>query len=274
MERLRGRTALVTGAASGIGLGLARRFAAEGMNVVLADIEAAPLEAAAKELAGSGAAVLAQVADVSRAESVQALADAALGRFGAIHVVCNNAGVVTAGPAHLHSLEDWEWVLGVNLWGPIHGVRTFLPILMQQEEAHIVSTASTAGLVASPAIAAYNVSKFGVVALMETIARELAGTRVGVSVLCPGPINTRIPQAERNRPADKAAHTPSEAERRFYDSAGAMLAKGMEPSEVAELVVRGIRENRFWMLTHPEWKEIVRRRAAALSERDDLYPKR
>jgi NAD(P)-dependent dehydrogenase (short-subunit alcohol dehydrogenase family) len=274
MERLRGRTAVVTGAASGIGRGLARRFAAEGMQLALADVEAGPLEAVAKELSAAGTAVLAQPTDVSRPESVQALADAALARFGAVHVVCNNAGVVTAGPAHLHSLQDWEWVLGVNLWGPIHGVRTFLPILMQQEEAHIVSTASTAGLVASPAIAAYNVSKFGVVALMETLARELAGTPVGVSVLCPGPINTRIGQAERNRPRDKAVHTESEAERRFYAGVGPVLSAGMDPAEVAELVVRAIRENRFWILTHPEWKEIVRKRAEALAGHDDLYPRR
>jgi NAD(P)-dependent dehydrogenase (short-subunit alcohol dehydrogenase family) len=218
--------------------------------------------------------VLAQVADVSSADSVQALADAALARFGAVHVVCNNAGVVTAGPTHELSLQDWEWVLGVNLWGPIHGVRAFLPILLKQDEAHILSTASTAGLVAAPSIAPYNVSKFGVVALMETLARELAGSRVGVSVLCPGPINTRIVTAERNRPGDKAVHTETEAERRFYAGAGPMLAKGMEPSEVAALVVRGIRERRFWILTHPEeWKPIVQRRAAALAESDALFPR-
>jgi len=274
MQRLKGRTAVVTGAASGIGRGLARRFAAEGMQLVLADVEAGPLEALAKELAAEGAQVLAQVADVSRAASVQALADAALARFGAVHVVCNNAGVVTAAPVHEHSLADWEWVLGVNLWGPIYGVRTFLPILMKQDEAHIVSTASTAGLVATPAIAAYNVSKFGVVALMETVARELAGTNVGVSVLCPGPINTRIGEAERNRPDEKAAHTHTEAERRFYAGVGPMLSAGRDPAEVAGLVVRAIHENRFWILTHPEWKQILRKRLDLLDEGDALLPPR
>jgi NAD(P)-dependent dehydrogenase (short-subunit alcohol dehydrogenase family) len=274
VERLTGRVAVVTGAASGIGRGLAQRFAAEGMKLVLADVEAGPLGALEKELAASGADVLARVADVSRAESVQALANAAVTRFGAVHVVCNNAGVVTAAPAHLHSLADWEWVLGVNLWGPIHGVRAFLPILMQQDEAHMVSTASTAGLVASPAIAAYNVSKFGVVALMETVARELAGTKVGVSVLCPGPINTRIGEAERNRPDDKAAHTETEAERRFYAGVGPMLSAGMDPAEVAGLVVRAIRENRFWILTHPEWKQILRKRLELLEQGDALLPPR
>lgn len=270
MERLSGRVAVVTGAASGIGRGLATRFAAEGMHLVLADVEQGPLSALEKELAAGGTQVLARVADVSRAESVDALAEAALARFGAVHVVCNNAGVVTAAPVHEHSLKDWEWVLGVNLWGPIYGVRAFLPILMKQDEAHIVSTASTAGLVASPAIAAYNVSKFGVVALMETVAREMAGTRVGVSVLCPGPINTRIGEAERNRPDDKAEHLETEAERRFYAGVGPMLSAGMEPSEVASLVVRAIHENRFWILTHPEWKQILKRRVELLASDDAL----
>ena len=271
MERLTGRTAVVTGAASGIGRGLARRFAAEGMKVVLADIEEPALARTAAELGGG---VLAVPTDVSKGAAVEALADRTVRELGAVHVVCNNAGVVTAAPAHEHTLQDWEWVLGVNLWGPIHGVRTFLPILMQQEEAHIVSTASTAGLVASPAIAAYNVSKFGVVALMETVARELAGTRVGVSVLCPGPINTRIGQAERNRPRDKATHTETEAERRFYAGVGPVLSAGMDPDQVADLVVRAIRANQFWILTHPDWKQIVRKRAEALAERDELYPRR
>ncbi len=261
MKKLEGRIAVVTGAASGIGRGLARRFAREGMKVVLADVEGGPLEAAAKELEQGGASVLAQPTDVSQLSQVEALAKAALARFGAVHVVCNNAGVVTAGPAHELSQQDWEWVMNVNLWGPIHGVRVFVPILLEQEEAHLVSTASTAGLLAAPHIGPYNVTKFGVVALMETLARELADTRVGVSVLCPGPINTRIGEAERNRPADKRAHRESEAERRFYAGVGPMLAAGMDPAQVAELVVSALRTNRFWILTHPEeFHPLLRRR--------------
>jgi NAD(P)-dependent dehydrogenase (short-subunit alcohol dehydrogenase family) len=274
MERLKDRIAVVTGAASGIGRALARRFADEGMQVVLADVESGPLADVEKELAASGAHVLAQVCDVAREDSVRALADAALARFGAVHVVCNNAGVVTAGPTHELSQQDWDWVMGVNLWGPIYGVRAFLPILLKQDEAHILSTASTAGLVAGAAIAPYNVSKFGVVALMETLARELASTKVGVSVLCPGPINTRIPQSERNRPADKQVHRETAEERRFYGAAGPMLAAGMDPAEVAGLVLRAIRENRFWILTHPEWKDILRKRVDLLVASDAVLPPR
>lgn|GEM_PF-30948 len=274
MERFRERVAVVTGAASGIGRAMARRFAAEGMSVVIADVEAGPLADVEKALAVSGTQVLARVCDVAREASVCALADAAVERFGAVHVVCNNAGVVTAGPTHELSQQDWDWVMGVNLWGPIYGVRAFLPILLKQDEAHILSTASTAGLVAGLAIAPYNVSKFGVVALMETLARELVNTKVGVSVLCPGPINTRIPQSERNRPADKQVHTETAAERRFYASAGPMLAAGMDPAEVADLVLRAIRENRFWILTHPEMKDVLRKRVELLAASDALIPPR
>jgi NAD(P)-dependent dehydrogenase (short-subunit alcohol dehydrogenase family) len=274
MERLKDRVAVVTGAASGIGRALVRRFASEGMHVVLADVEAGPLAEVEKELAASGAQVLARVCDVAREDSVRALADAAVVRFGAVHLVCNNAGVVTAGPTHELSQQDWDWVMGVNLWGPIYGVRAFLPILLKQDEAHILSTASTAGLVAGAAIAPYNVSKFGVVALMETLARELASTKVGVSVLCPGPINTRIPQSERNRPADKQVHSETAEERRFYAAAGPMLAGGMDPAEVAGLVVRAIRENRFWILTHPEFKQVLRKRVELLTASDALIPPR
>lgn len=273
MQELHGRVAVVTGAASGMGLAFARRFAAEGMKVVLADVETPALEAAEKSLRESGALVMARRTDVSRWEDVEALADATFERFGSAHVVCNNAGVVTAGPVHRLSLDDWSWVMGVNLWGVIHGVKAFLPRMIEQNEGHMLATASTAGLVSSPAIAPYNVSKFGVVALMETVARDLqlARSDVGASVLCPGEVATRIADSGRNRP--DANHVETDAERAFYASAGPLVAKGLDPSDVAEMVVNAIRDKKFWILTHPVWKDILRRRVDALVNEDALPPR-
>lgn len=271
MQDLKGRTAVVTGAASGMGLAFARRFAAEGMNVALADVEGPALEAAEKELREGGAQVLARRTDVSRWEDVEALAGETFERFGTAHVVCNNAGVVTAGNVEQLTLDDWQWVLGVNLWGVIHGVKAFLPKMIEQDEGHMLATSSTAGLVAAPAIGPYNVSKFGVVALMETVARDLQMRRskVGASVLCPGEVATRIAEAERNRPSG-SEHSSSQVERGFYESASEVVAKGLDPSDVAGMVVDAVRERRFWILTHPEWKQIVRRRVEALVESDAL----
>lgn len=274
MQELRGRVAVVTGAASGMGLALARRFAAEGMKLALADVEGPALDAAAKELAEGGAEVLARRTDVSRWEDVDALAGETFDRFGTAHVIINNAGVVTAGPVEELTLDDWDWVLGVNLWGAIHGVKAFLPRLLEQNEGHMLATSSTAGLVASPSIGPYNVSKFGVVALMETVARDvqLRGASVGVSVLCPGEVATRIAEAERNRPSG-SEHAESDAEKSFYASAGPIVAKGLDPAQVADLVVGAVRANRFWILTHPQWKEILGRRLEALVENDALPPR-
>jgi NAD(P)-dependent dehydrogenase (short-subunit alcohol dehydrogenase family) len=274
MEELAGRIAVVTGAASGMGLRFAERFAAEGMRVVLADVEEDALKAAEEGLSASGADVLAIRTDVSRWEDVEALAQATFDHFGTAHVVCNNAGVVTAGPVEELTLDDWEWVLGVNLWGVIHGVKAFLPRMIEQGEGHMVATASTAGLVASPSIGPYNVSKFGVVALMETVVRDLQARKspVGASVLCPGEVATRIGEAERNRPAG-SQHEASDAEAAFLDAVGKMVPKGLDPAEVAGLVVEAIRHDRFWIITHPEWKKILERRVKLLVEDDALPPR-
>src|SRR4051794_29088134 len=173
------------------------------MRVVLADVEAGALAAAEKELRDSGAEVLAVRTDVSNGDEVDALAQAAVDAFGAVHVVCNNAGVGGGGLMQTLTTADWEWVLGVNLWGVIHGIRAFLPILLEQEEAHVVNTASMAGLVSGPFMGPYNASKFAVVAISETLFKEMSmqGLKVGVSVLCPGWVNTNIGDSERNRPA-------------------------------------------------------------------------
>lgn len=264
-----GKIAVVTGAGSGIGRGMARCFAASGMSVVLADIERAPLEEVAAELSDGGTAAIAVPTDVSNPEQIQALADAAVDEFGAVHVLCNNAGVGVSDPVGETSLEDWRWTLDIDLWGPIHGVRTFLPIMERQGEGHINSTASMAGLYASPSLGAYNVAKHGVVALMASLERDLrlANSSVRASVLCPGPINTNIVDSERNRPAESAAqHVGTEAGQKFWDILTRTLAEGMDPDDVGPLVLDAIVQERFWVLTHPEMGEIVRNQVDAMLE--------
>jgi NAD(P)-dependent dehydrogenase (short-subunit alcohol dehydrogenase family) len=262
MERLAGRVAVVTGAASGIGLAIAGRFAAEGMNIVLADVEEAALAAAEKELREAGADVLGVPTDVSKGEQVDEWARAAVHRFGAVHLVCNNAGVGGGGPMVELETADWAWVLGVNLWGVIHGIRAFLPILLEQDEAHIVNTASMAGLVAAPFMGPYTASKFAVVAISESLVREMAlgGTHVGVSVLCPGWVNTNIGESERNRPADLARPQPAE-DSPMRQMLQQFLASGMDPGEVADQVADAVRTGRFYILTHPDAAAAVENRA-------------
>jgi len=270
MKEFRGKVAVVTGAASGIGRALAQRFAGEGMKIVLADVESAALDQAAHEIDASGATALAVRTDVSKAAEVERLAQAALDKFGAIHIVCNNAGVVTSAPTWMHTVADWEWVLGVNLWGVIHGVRAFTPILLSQSvEAHIVNTASLAGMICGPGAAPYNVSKFGVVALSETLHHELTmlGAPVRVSVLCPGFVNTNIFDAARNRPvalADTAPKLPGAEE--MEQLGRQLLAAGSPPSLVADVVFDAIRNERFYIFPHPEWKQNIRTRMDIILE--------
>lgn len=259
-----GRAAVVTGAASGIGFGLSERFASEGMRVVMADIEEPALAEAAELLAGRGAEVLAVPTDVSQPEQVDALRDRALEAFGAVHVLCNNAGVAGLGATVWEvTRAEWEWVLGVNLWGVINGIRSFVPVLLQQDAAHVVSTASVAGLTAG-VLGPYSVSKHGVVALSEALYFQLQqqGPHVGVSVLCPGWVRTRIVDSERNKPAGLERRTdmdPARAAAR--EMARQMIEAGMEPSQVAAHVVDAIRSQRFYVLTHPEMNEAIRGRA-------------
>ena len=264
MKEFRDKVAVVTGAASGIGRALAQRFAREGMKVVLADVEQVALDRAASEVAAAGVPTLAVRTDVSQAAEVERLAQAALEKFGAVHVVCNNAGVMVSAPSWMHTVADWEWVLGVNLWGVIHGVRVFTPILLSQGvEGHIVNTASIAGTVAGPGGAAYNVSKFGVVALSETLHHELTmlGSQVHVSVLCPGFVNTRIADAERNRPAALSETAPKMPGAEEMEQLGRqLLAAGAPPDTVADVVFEAVRDERFYLLPHPEWKQFIRAR--------------
>jgi NAD(P)-dependent dehydrogenase (short-subunit alcohol dehydrogenase family) len=275
MKNVRGKVAVVTGAASGIGLAMARRFAAEGMRVVLADVEPGPLAAAERGLREAGATVLAVQTDVAQGSEVEALARRTVDTFGGVHVLCNNAGVVAGGPVWERTLGDWEWVLGVNLWGVIHGIRVFVPIMLGQDaDAHIVNTASMAGLISAPFNAIYNVTKFGVVTLSESLHHELTalGARVKVSVLCPGWINTRIADAERNRPEEHrpGAEPPATPQVQMMQQAvRQMLASGLPPERVAGLVLSAIREGRFYVLTHPEWKGMIRSRMEDILEERD-----
>lgn len=258
-----GRVAVVTGAASGIGFGLAERFATEGMRVVMADIEEPALAEAADVLAGRGAEVLPVAADVSQADQVDALRDRSLKAFGAVHVVCNNAGVAgLTGTVWELSTADWEWVLGVNLWGVINGIRSFMPVLLEQDAGHVVNTASVAGLIVGT-LGSYSVSKHGVVALSEALYLQLQqhGPHIGVSVLCPGWVKTQILDAERNRPerlGTSRQADPTEAALR--EMARQLVDGGMEPAAVAAHVVDGIRARRFYVLTHPEMSDVILRR--------------
>jgi len=271
MKDFKGRVAVVTGAASGIGRGLAERAARAGMAVVLADVEPEALARAAAEMTSAGHQVLAVRTDVSDAVSVEALAAAALETFGAVHLVCNNAGVAPAArfkPVWEYPLEDWRWTLDVNLWGVIHGVRTFMPILLRQEAGHMVNTASVAGLISGSSTPVYGVAKHGVVRLTEAVYASLKemGAPVGVSLLCPGVVRTNIIHAERNRPA--ALRTGAEAPPiEAAKVAAGHYPKALTPEAVAEQVFEAIAEDRFYVLTSPAYDGAIRDRAEALLAR-------
>ena len=271
MNNFRGRVAVVTGAASGIGLALTERFVAEGMNVVMADIEAGALATESARLRRDGATVLPIRVDVSQPGDVERLADEAYRAFGAAHVVCNNAGVAVIGAVHEHTLADWQWVINVNLWGVIHGVRVFLPrMLAGGDEGHVVNTASMAGLTTAPFMSVYDVTKHGVVALSESMYKELAlsGAPIGVSVVCPGLIETNIMRSSRNRPESLAEEGKAgPMAQAFGQSLSDRLASGYPPSEVANQVVAGIREGRFYIVpAQPDVKSNIAVRVNDLLE--------
>jgi NAD(P)-dependent dehydrogenase (short-subunit alcohol dehydrogenase family) len=268
MKDFQEKVAVVTGAASGIGRALAEKCAQEGMKVVLADVEERALWQAEEELQISGAQVLAVRTDVSQADEVEALAKITFETYGAVHLLFNNAGVGGGTTVWESSLADWQWVLGVNLWGVIHGMHFFVPrMLAQDSEGHIVNTASSAGLITSSGLGMYKVSKHGVVTLSETLACELAarGARLRASVLCPEWVNTRIMDAERNRPqalqnAPEEQHTSPEtaAMAEMVIQVMRQLAQaGLPPSQVAEMVFDAIRQEKFYIFTHPTTKQGV-----------------
>jgi NAD(P)-dependent dehydrogenase (short-subunit alcohol dehydrogenase family) len=268
MDQLRGKIAVVTGAASGIGLGLAERFGAEGMKVVASDVDAQRLASEAERLAKSGVEIVTTTCDTSNEDDVEALAQFAMESFGAAHVLCNNAGIAGLGDPWGGSMDVWHRVVGVNLYGVIHGIRSFLPIMKNQGEGHIVNTASMAGLLAMPGGAPYNATKHGVVALSEGLYLELKGTGspIEVSVLCPSWVKTRIME-----PLESIGDSPTTALMSEYVR-NAIETTGIAPSEVAEQVVAAILSQQFWILTHPDSREIPvqRMRRAAKQENPSL----
>ncbi len=271
MQELRGRTAVVTGAASGLGRAMALALAREGMHIALADVDETSLTHAADEVRAHGVRALALRVDVSKPAELDALAKRTVAELGGVHVVCNNAGVSPLGAVWENTVADWRWTLGVNLWGVIHGVRAFAPHLIAQDEGHIVNTASVAGLISPPGMGIYNVTKHAVVALTESLYHDLQEKRskVGVSVLCPAYVPTGISDSERSRPAELANPAAEKSpERRAKE---AMLKKAvasgkLSADHVAQTVIASIKAGRFYILTHPNIKPAIRARMEDILE--------
>lgn len=254
IEDFAGKVAVITGGASGMGLAMARRFLAEGARVVVADIEQSALDDAVAELDPSGKDAFGVRTDVSSANSLQYLADRTVEVFGGVDILCNNAGVETGGPIGAVTEQAWRWVLDVNLFGVINGCRIFLPLLEQRPVAHIVNTASVAAFASgTPTMAPYCVSKFAVLGYSESLETELrsSGSTIGVSLLGPGPVKTRMTEAERNKPASLAVSTDRDRQKVIENLARKTAESGLEPSSVADMVAAAIRGNEFFVLPHP-----------------------
>jgi NAD(P)-dependent dehydrogenase (short-subunit alcohol dehydrogenase family) len=267
MKEFKGKVALITGAASGIGRGIAEQCVQKEMKVVLADVEETALRETEKTLQAKGATVLAIRTDVSKARDIETLARKTLDAFGAVHLLFNNAGVQTRRTIWESTLADWEWVINVNLWGVIHGIRVFMPIMLnQQTECHVVNTASAVGLISGSGIGTYRVTKSGVVSLSETLYLELQqrNASIGVSVLCPSFVRSRLNEAGRNRPTElwnpPGENPPTPEEQALEKSFQEMNQSGITPEQCAELVFNAIQQNTFYILTHPELSAAIQRR--------------
>ena len=272
MKDFKDKVAVITGAASGIGYGLAERAAKEGMKVVLAGINENTLKKAENEIKKTDTTTLVVKTDVSKAEDVKNLAEKTLDAFGAVHLLFNNVGVSTGKGTMIweDTLADWKWVLNVNLWGVIHGLYVFLPIMVNQnEEGHIVNTASIGGLVSSGMLVPYGVSKAAIIALSENLDVQLKESKIpiGITVLCPGAVRTRINDAERNRPVeltDEFEQPKTEKQKHIEEIFANLNEQGMAPQELASLVFDAIRKNKLYLLSHPEHNEAIQQRAEAL----------
>ncbi len=257
-DPFQGRVAVVTGGASGIGLAMAQAFAARGAKLALADIREAALDAAVKQFEPSGTEVVGIPTDVAKRESVEKLADQVFSRYGAAHIVCNNAGIAPLGSIIGADPDDWDTTMAINLWGVVHGIDAFVPRMIEQKQGgHIVNTASMAGLIGMQYLGLYCVTKFAVVGLTESLERELRPHGIGVSALCPMMVTTPIGENSarslgREAPIQIGSTEPAK---------GAMKGGFIKPEEVARKVVRAIEKRRFYILTHPEQREFLRRRA-------------
>jgi NAD(P)-dependent dehydrogenase (short-subunit alcohol dehydrogenase family) len=257
MQDLTGKNAFITGGASGIGFAMAQAFLNEGMNVVIADVDAEALAGAQAALSGSNARVLAVQLDVTDRTQYEEVAKRVEAELGNIHVLCNNAGVYRGGALDAVTYADWDWVMGVNVGGVINGLQTFLARIERHGEGgHVVNTASMAGVTTAPGLGVYNASKFAVVGLSETLRKDLEPKGIGVSVLCPGMVRTRILESERTRPAhfDVREEAAEAAAASHSETMNLAMNTGIDPAEVAELVVRGIRNNQLYLFPHPEMK--------------------
>ena len=278
MKDLKGKVAVITGGASGLGRAMAERFAAEGMSVVLADVEPNALAKAEAEMKAAGATVIGVRTDVSKAADVEALARRTLDAFGGVHLLANNAGVAEGGNVWDNTVADWEWVLGVNMWGVIHGVRVFTPIMLAQgSEGHIINTASVAGLISPPGMGIYCVSKHAVVTLSECLHHDLAQKtdKIKCSVLCPAYVPTGIADSGRNRPAELNQTRQKTAADLALDASlkKAVQSGKLTAADVAQKVYEAVRDERFYILTHPKIKPSIQwRMEDILQERNPTNP--
>lgn len=271
MKEFEGKVAVITGGASGLGKAMAERFAAEGVKLVLADIEQSVLDKTVGEFKAAGADVIGVQGDVAKPEMLEALLKTTLDTYGKVNILCSNAGVAGGGVTWETTLADWEWVIGVNLLAVINGIRIFVPQMIKQgDECHIVNTASVAGLTSNPFMATYNVTKHGVVTLSETVHHELKiqGTNIGISVLCPGWVNTGIAESDRNRPAALANENEeiTPIGEMLQAQVKQLLVEGLDPSVIGEAVFDAVKNDRFYILTHPEMLPAIQERMEGILE--------
>lgn len=278
MESIKDKVAIITGGASGIGLAMARRFSAEGCRLVLADIDPTPLQEAVTNLKNDGAEVIGVVTDVSQRDAVDALRDAAIAAYGKVHILCNNAGVQVAGPMWKISQAKWEWIMGVNLWGVIHGVQSVVPHMIEHgEPSHIINTSSAAGLMSPPFMSAYCVTKHGVVALTECLSQDLrdAKTAIRASVLCPAFVQTNLHVSSSKRPDEAPGDAlMTDAEQEAFDGATKNLVEsGVQPEVIAEAVYETLLTPRLHILTNPEIVPFIHKRADRIAAGAVAAPK-